>query len=191
MASRRSHAPSHNITSISTRYKITYYSRVPRGHVYIRNPLQAAKQRSCGISIPSPSLGSAKRDRPSSSTSYGMRQSPFGELYGWRCRTYPQLRCFAACSGFHYYRSRSAEPAAHTICIIFLSKDPVFPSKHEKRVSQFYIAKPFLIMSMLCGDAAYILSSYYLTTTLRVVPSESLRMLMPLTGAEISEPSAA
>ena len=51
-----------------------------------------------------------------------MRQSPFGELYGWRCRTYPQLRCFAACSGFHYYRSRSAEPAAPTICIIFLSK---------------------------------------------------------------------
>ena len=71
------------------------------GHVSIRNPLQAPKERSCGISIPSPSLGSAKRDRPSSSTSYGMRQSPFGELYGWRCRTYPQLRCFAACSGFH------------------------------------------------------------------------------------------
>ena len=138
MASRRSHAPSHNITSISTRYKITYYSRVPRGHVYIRNPLQAAKQRSCGISIPSPSLGSAKRDRPSSSTSYGMRQSPFGELYGWRCRTYPQLRCFAACSGFHYYRSRSAEPAAHTICIIFLSKKPVFPSKHKKGFAILY-----------------------------------------------------
>ncbi len=159
-----------------------------------------------------------------------MRQSPFGELYRWRCRTYPQLRCFAACSGFHYYRSRSAEPAAHTICIIFLSKkhvcmssclknlssclhvflskkpvfmssclkkhvfmskNHVFPSKHGKRVSQSYIAKPFLIMSMLCGYAAYILSSYYLTTTLRVVPSESLRMLMPLTGAETSEPSAA
>ena len=103
MASRRSHAASHNITSISTRYKITYYSRVPRGHVYIRNPLQAAKQRSCGISIPSPSLGSAKRDRPSSSTSYGMRQSPLrGTIFRWRCSTYPQLRCFAACSGFHY-----------------------------------------------------------------------------------------
>ena len=29
-------------------------------------------------------------------------QSPFGELYmeGMRYRTYPQLRCFAACSGF-------------------------------------------------------------------------------------------
>ena len=145
MASRRSHAPSHNITSISTRYKITYYSRVPRGHVYIRNPLQAAKQRSCGISIPSPSLGSAKRDRPSSSTSYGMRQSPFGELYGWRCRTYPQLRCFAACSGFHYYRSRSAEPAAHTICIIFLSKDPVFLSKHKKGLRNLILRNPFLL----------------------------------------------
>ena len=174
MASRRSHAPSHNITSISTRYKITYYSRVPRGHVYIRNPLQAAKQRSCGISIPSPSLGSAKRDRPSSSTSYGMRQSPFGELYGWRCRTYPQLRCFAACSGFHYYRSRSAEPAAHTICIIFLSKkhvcmssclktclhvflskktclhvflskNPVFPSKHKKGFRNLKSRNPFLL----------------------------------------------
>ena len=72
-----------------------------------------------------------------------------------------------------------------------MSKNHVFPSEHGKRVSQSYIAKPFFIMSMLCGYAAYILSSYYLTTTLRVVPSESLRMLMPLTGAEISEPSAA
>ena len=63
-----------------------------------------------------------------------MRQSPFGELYGWRCRTYPQLRCFAACSGFHYYRSRSAEPAAHTICIIFLSKKHVFMSSCLKNM---------------------------------------------------------
>ena len=159
MASRRSHAPSHNITSISTRYKITYYSRVPRGHVYIRNPLQAAKQRSCGISIPSPSLGSAKRDRPSSSTSYGMRQSPFGELYGWRCRTYPQLRCFAACSGFHYYRSRSAEPAAHTICIIFLSKDPVFPSKHKKGLRNLKSRNPFCYVNAvrLCRLHSFVL----------------------------------
>ena len=62
-----------------------------------------------------------------------MRQSPFGELYGWRCRTYPQLRCFAACSGFHYYRSRSAEPAARTICIIFLSKKHVCMSSCLKK----------------------------------------------------------
>ena len=168
MASRRSHAASHNITSISTRYKITYYSRVPRGHVYIRNPLQAAKQRSCGI---------------------------------------------------HYYRSRSAEPAAHTICIIFLSKKHVCMSSCLKTCLHVFLSKKHVfmssclknmsaclntkkgfailnretlfVMSMLCGYAAYILSSYYLTTTLRVVPSESLRMLMPLTGAETSEPSAA
>ena len=95
MASRRSHAASHNITSISTRYKITYYSRVPRGHVYIRNPLQAAKQRSCGISIPSPPLGSAKRDRLSSSTIYGKHKSPFRELIFWAYVP-------TACSGFHY-----------------------------------------------------------------------------------------
>ena len=60
-----------------------YFSqrRVLKGHVSIRNTLQAPKERSCGIIIPSPSLGSAKRDRLSSSTPYGMRQSPFEELY--------------------------------------------------------------------------------------------------------------
>ena len=73
-ASRRSHAPSHSRTTTSQR-------SVPRGHVSIRNPLQALKERSCGISITSSSLGSAKRDLLSSSTSYGMRQSIFGELY--------------------------------------------------------------------------------------------------------------
>ena len=74
MASRRSHAPSHSRTTTSQR-------SVPRGHVSIRNPLQAPKERSFGISITSSSLGSAKRDLLSSSTSYGMRQSIFGELY--------------------------------------------------------------------------------------------------------------
>ena len=54
--------------------------RVPRGHVSIRNPLQAPKERSCGISITSPSPGSAKRDRLSSSISDRMCKSPFGEL---------------------------------------------------------------------------------------------------------------
>ena len=63
-------------------HRILNQRRVPRGHVSIRNPLQAPKERSCGISILSPSLGSAKRDRLSSSTSQGMCQSPFGELYG-------------------------------------------------------------------------------------------------------------
>ena len=59
------------------------------------------------------------------------------------------------------------------------------------RIEVILNRETLFVMSMLCGYAAYILSSYYLTTTLRVVPSESLRMLMPLTGAETSEPSAA
>ena len=25
-----------------------------------------------------------------------------GTIFRWRCSTYPQLHCFAACSGFHY-----------------------------------------------------------------------------------------
>ena len=49
MASRRSHAASHSRTTTSQR-------SVPRGHVSIRNPLQAPKERSCGISITSSSL---------------------------------------------------------------------------------------------------------------------------------------
>ena len=76
-----------------------------------------------------------------------MRQSPFGELYGWRCRTYPQLRCFAACSGFHYYRSRSAEPAAHTICIIFLSKKHVCMSSCLKTCLHVFLSKKHVCMS--------------------------------------------
>ena len=31
----------------------------------------------------------------------GCVSPPSGNYMGWRCRTYPQLRCFAACSGFH------------------------------------------------------------------------------------------
>ena len=72
-------------------------------------------------------------------------QSRFAELLWWGGCPYPQLRCFAACSGFHYYRSRSAEPAAHTICIIFLSKDPVFPSKHKKGFRNLKSRNPFLL----------------------------------------------
>ena len=88
--------------------------RVPRGHVSIRNPLQAPKERSCGISITSPSLGSAKRDRLSSSTSYGMRQSPFGELYGVEVLQVPTAALLRSLQWVSLYRSRSAEPAAHT-----------------------------------------------------------------------------
>ena len=91
----------------------TNQRRVPRGHVSIRNPLQAPKERSCGISITSPSSGSAKRDRLSSSISDGMCKSPFGELIlgGAYLPTAALLRSLQWVSDG---RSRSAEPAAHT-----------------------------------------------------------------------------
>ena len=105
MASRRSHAAYHSktpISAVSSHSRNTYRRRVPRGHVSIRNPLQAPKERSCVISITSPSLGSAKRDRLSSSTSYEVLSVPLrGTIFRWRSRTYPQLRSFGACSGFH------------------------------------------------------------------------------------------
>ena len=71
------------------------------GHVSIRNPLQAPKERSCGISTHHHPLV------PQSGTDYhpkhhtGCISPPSGNYMWWRCRTYPQLRCFAACSGFH------------------------------------------------------------------------------------------
>ena len=52
------------IAGYCTKLRITVINqrRVPRGHVTIRNPLQVPKERSCGISITSPSLGSTKRN---------------------------------------------------------------------------------------------------------------------------------
>ena len=32
----------------------------------------------------------------------GCVSPPLGNYMGWKYLTYPQLRCFAACSGFHY-----------------------------------------------------------------------------------------
>ena len=73
MASRRSHAPTHSRNANQL--------RVPRGHVSIRNPLQAPKERSCGISTHHHPLV------PRSGTDYhpkhhtGCVSPPFGELY--------------------------------------------------------------------------------------------------------------
>ena len=145
MASRRSHAPSHNITSISTRYKITYYSRVPRGHVYIRNPLQAPKERSCGINNPLHT-----NLVPRSGTDYhpqhhtGCVSPPSGNYMGWNYRTYPQRRCFAACSGFH-----DIGPAPWNPQLIVIHKQTIYKQKKalcqvgEKLVRARPNIKPF------------------------------------------------
>ena len=116
MASRRSHAPTHSRSSIRAVCLHNFVlRRVLKGHVSIRNPLQAPKERSCGINYPShPNLV------PQSATDYypkhhtGCISPPSGNYMWWRYRTYPQLRCFAACSGFHDIGPAPRNPAAHT-----------------------------------------------------------------------------
>ena len=113
MASRRSHAPSHSRTSIS--------SRVPRGHVSVRNPLQAPKERSCGISITlSPSW--FRKAGPTIILNI-IRDAlvPLrGTISGWKYRTYPQRRCFAACSGFHDIGPASRNPQLILNLLVFV-----------------------------------------------------------------------
>ena len=62
----------------------TPISSVSRGDTYL-SETHCKLRRSAAVGRAdslSPSLGSAKRDRLFFSTSYGKRQSPFGELYG-------------------------------------------------------------------------------------------------------------
>ena len=53
---------------------------------------------------------------PRSGTGYfsqhprGSVSPPSGNYMGWKYRTYPQLRCFAACSGFHDIGPASRNP---------------------------------------------------------------------------------
>ena len=94
MASRRSHAAYHCRSSISA---------VSRGDTYL-SETHCKLRRSAAVGRAdslSPSFG------PRSGTDYfsqhhiGSVSPPSGNYMGWKYRTYPQLRCFAACSGFH------------------------------------------------------------------------------------------
>ena len=95
MASRSSHAAYHSRTASQR--------RVPRGHVSIRNPLQAPKERSCGTSKLPLTIPWFRKTGPTIllyiiwEASVPLR----GTIFRWRSLMYPQLRCFAACSGFH------------------------------------------------------------------------------------------
>ena len=75
----------------------------PEGTRIYQKPTASSEGAQLWDKQPSPSLGSAKRDRLSSSTSYRMCQSPFGELYlgGGVTRTHS---CAASqlAVGFHY-----------------------------------------------------------------------------------------
>ena len=102
MASRRSHAAFYGRLSISA---------VSRGDTYL-SETHCKLRRSAAVGRAdslSPSLGSAKRDRLSS-TSYGMRQSPFGELYGVEVSHVPTAALLRSLQWVSRYRSRSAEP---------------------------------------------------------------------------------
>ena len=95
MASRRSHAAYHSRTASQR--------RVPRGHVFIRNPLQAPKERSCGTSRLPLTISWFRKAGPTILLNIIVEASvPLrGTIFMWRSLMYPQLRCFAACSGFH------------------------------------------------------------------------------------------
>ena len=69
MASSRSHAASHSRNTNQSRVIRNFVQRrVLKGHVSIRNPLQAPKERSCGISIISPSLSWFRKAGPAAHT---------------------------------------------------------------------------------------------------------------------------
>ena len=86
----------------------------PEGTRILQKPTASSEGAQLWDIVRSPSLGSARRDRLSSSTSYGMRQSPFGELYGVEVLQVPTAALLRSLQWVSLYRSRSAEPAAHT-----------------------------------------------------------------------------
>ena len=118
MASRRSQAASH-----SRNYFISLHPPIanvqsapcPEGTRIHQKPTASSEGAQLWDKQSSPpSLGSAKRDRLSSSTSYGMRQSPFGELYGVEVSHVPTAALLRSLQWVSLYRSRSAEHAAQT-----------------------------------------------------------------------------
>ena len=118
MASRRSQAASH-----SRNYFISLHPPIanvqsapcPEGTRIHQKPTASSEGAQLWDKQSSPpSLGSAKRDRLSSSTSYGMRQSPFGELYGVDVSHVPTAALLRSLQCVSWYRSRFAEPAAYT-----------------------------------------------------------------------------
>ena len=94
MASRRSHATYHCRSSISA---------VSRGDTYLSEThCKLRRSAAVGQTSPHPLLV------PQSGTKYhpqhhrGCVSPPSGNSLGGGYHIYPQLRCFAACSGFHY-----------------------------------------------------------------------------------------
>ena len=111
MASRRSHAASHSRSSISA---------VSRGDTYLSEThCKLRRSPAVGPGSPHPLLV------PQSGTDYhpqhhrGCVSPPSGNSFGGQI--YPQLRCFAACSGFSLYRSAlRGTRSSNSICWSFV-----------------------------------------------------------------------
>ena len=102
MASRRSHAASNSRSSISAvSRRDTYLSET---HCKLRRSAAVGQASLHPLLV------------PQSGTDYhpqhhsGCVSPPSGNYMGWKYRTYPQLRCFAACSGFHDIGPASRNP---------------------------------------------------------------------------------
>ena len=117
MASRRSHAAYHCRSSISA---------VSRGDTYL-SETHCKLQRSAAVGQTSPHPLLV----PQSGTEYhpqhhrGCVSPPSGNSLGGY-HFYPQLRCFAACSGFHYIGPAPRNPqlirlAFFSICLVHTS----------------------------------------------------------------------
>ena len=113
MASRRSHAASH-----SRNYFICLHPPIanaqsapcPEGTRIHLKPTASSEGAQLWDNPPHPNLV------PRSGTDYhpqhhtGCVSPPSGNYMGWKYRTYPQRRCFAACSGFHDIGPASRNP---------------------------------------------------------------------------------
>ena len=130
MASRRSPAASHSRTPISavSRWD-TYLSET---HCKLRRSAAVGKQRR-SHSLLVPRSGTYVLSLISS----WICQSRFAELFvEGGCRSYPQLRCFAACSGFLMVGPASRNPAAYWLllqCRVILNLHSIFTiTKRDK-----------------------------------------------------------
>ena len=125
MASRRSHAPTNSRLSMSCGFRGAGPS--------IRNPLQAAKQRSCGYERqPLPTTVPRSGTDISTMILRTVHRSRFAEpRESVSVFAYPQRRSFGACSGFQIdtcpigtRRSSYCHTVKEVVCLRSTAKEP-------------------------------------------------------------------
>ena len=145
MASRRSHAPTIAETPIST---VSRWDTYPsETHCKLR------RSAAVGQASPHPLMV------PQSGTDYhpqhhtGCVSPPSGNYMGWKYCTYPQLRSFGACSGFHDIGPASRNPQLILYLLVFvgawLRRDAI--ASYVCNASLYVTALPCTIL--LCSPA--------------------------------------